>query len=196
MSNLPKTVYAKTIEEWRAWLQKNHGKENKIGFIRYKKHTGKPSLTHMEAMKEAICFGWIDTTINRLDDEKYIINFAKRNKNSKWSNNTLSYAKELIKQGKMSPAGLEAYKHGLSKPTHDFGIPNNPQTPNDLMRALKQIKADKNFELFPPSYKRALLRWLLRAKLPETRKRRINAIVNLAKNNDKTAFYTKKDKLS
>jgi uncharacterized protein YdeI (YjbR/CyaY-like superfamily) len=194
MPNLPKTVYAKTREEWRAWLQKNHEKESKISLIRYKKHTGKPSPTHMDAMKEAISFGWIDTTIKRLDNEKYIINFAKRNKNSKWSNNTLSYAKELVKQGKMSPAGLEAYKHGLSKPTHDFGIPANPQIPDDLMEILKQTKTNDNFHLFPSSYKRALLRWLLRAKLSETRKKRIGEIVNLAKNNDKTAFYTKKDK--
>jgi uncharacterized protein YdeI (YjbR/CyaY-like superfamily) len=194
MSDLPKTIYAKTREEWRAWLQKNHEKESKVSLIRYKKHTGKPSPTHMEAMKEAISFGWIDTTIKRLDDERYIINFAKRNKNSKWSNNTLSYAKELKKQGKMSPAGLEAYKNGLSKPTHDFGIPANPLTPKDLMEKLKQAKTNNNFELFSPSYKRTLLRWLFRAKLPETRKRRIDAIVNLAKNNDKTAFYTKKDK--
>ena len=194
MSNFPKTVYAKTKEEWRAWLQKNHEKESKIGLIRYKKHTKKPSPTHMDAMKEAISFGWIDTTIKRLDDEKYIINFAKRNKNSKWSNNTLSYAKELVKQGKMSPAGLEAYQQGLSKPTHDFGIPANPQIPDDLMNILKQTKTNDNFHLFPSSYKRALLRWLLRAKLSETRKKRMSKIVNLAKNNDKTAFYTKKDK--
>lgn len=194
MSNLPKTVYAKTREEWRDWLQKNHEKESKISLIRYKKHTGKPSPTHMDAMKEAISFGWIDTTIKRLDDERYIINFVKRNKNSKWSNNTLSYAEESVKQGKMSPAGLEAYKQGLSKPTHDFGIPANPQTPEDLMKILKQTKTDEKFNLFPSSYKRALLRWLLKAKLSETRKKRICKIVNLAKNNDKTAFYTKKDK--
>jgi uncharacterized protein YdeI (YjbR/CyaY-like superfamily) len=194
MTDFPKKVYAKTKEEWRAWLQKNHEKESKISLIRYKKHTGKPSPTHMEAMKEAISFGWIDTTIKRLDDEKYIINFAKRNKNSKWSNNTLSYAKEIKNQGKMSSAGLEAYKRGLSKPTHDFGIPANPQIPEDLMKILNQTKTNYNFHLFPSSYKKALLRWLLRAKLFETRKKRLDKIVNLAKNNDKTAFYTKKDK--
>lgn len=196
MSNLPKKVYVKTREEWRAWLQKNHKRENKISLIRYKKHTGKPSPTHMEAMKEAICFGWIDTTIKRLDDEKYIINFAKRNKNSKWSDNTLGYAKELEKQGKMSPVGLLAYKQGLSKPTHDFGIPANPSIPENLKKVLSQTKTDKNFDSFSSSYKKSLLRWLLRAKLPKTRKKRINMIVDFAKNNDKTAFYTKKDKLS
>lgn len=194
MAHIPKTIYAKTKEEWRKWLEKNHEKKNRIGLIRYKKHTGKPSPTHPEAMKEAISFGWIDTTIMGLDNEKYIINFVKRNKNSKWSNNTLGYAKELEEQGKMSLAGLEAYKQGLLKPTHDFGIPVNPKVPKDLMKILKQTKTDKKFKLLPSSYKRALLRWLLKAKLLETRKKRIKIIVNLARNNDKTAFYTKKDK--
>lgn len=119
MASPNKTFYAKTRDDWRKWLKKNHEKEKKIGLIRYKKHTGKPSPSHKEAMDEAICFGWIDTTVNRLDDEKYIINFAKRNINSKWSYKTLSYAKEMKKQGKMSPAGLSAYKHGLSKPPQD-----------------------------------------------------------------------------
>src|SRR3989344_7228006 len=114
-----KKFYAKTREDWRSLLQRNHEKGSKVGLIRYKKHTGKPSPTHQEAMHEAICFGWIDTTVNRIDDEKYMIKFSKRNKNGKWSDNTLRYAKQLIKEGKMSPQGLAAYKLGLSKPTHD-----------------------------------------------------------------------------
>lgn len=180
-----KTFYAKTREDWRAWLQKNHEKENKIGLIRYKKHTGKPSPTHMEAMHEAICFGWIDTTVNRLDDEKYIINFSKRGKNAKWSNNTLSYAKELQNQGKMSPAGIQAYKIGLSRPTHDFGIPKNPDTPEDLKNELKTKDLLNKFNSLSNTQRRTLLRWLYRAKLPETRQRRITSIVNLAKSHHK-----------
>lgn len=187
----PKKFYAKTRKEWRAWLKKNHKKESRIALIRYKKHTGKPSPTSREAMEEAICFGWIDTTAKRLDDEKYIINFAKRTKNSKWSNNTLSYAKKLKRQGKMFPSGLLAYKQGLSRPTHDFGIPLNPSVPDDLMKLLNKTKTRKNFELFSPSYRKTLLRWLLRAKLPETTKKRMNSIIDLAKNNNRKGFYKK-----
>ncbi|MFA6887970.1 MAG: YdeI/OmpD-associated family protein [Candidatus Woesearchaeota archaeon] len=185
MLNLFKTTYAKTREEWRTFLEKNHEKEKKIRLIRYKKYTGKPSPTHKEAMEEAICFGWIDTTVNKLDDERYTINFVKRSNKSTWSNNTLRYAQELKKQGKMFPAGLSAYKHGLSKPTHDFGIPINPPIPKDLIEILILKRLRKNFDLFSPSYKRTLLRWLFRAKLLKTRKKRIRAIVSLAKNNNK-----------
>ena len=107
-----KQLYAKNRTEWRSWLKKNHKKEKNIALVCYKKHTGKPSLTHRESMEEAICFGWIDTTIKRLDDEKYIRNFARRSKNSKWSRATLGYAKELIKKKKMSLEGIRFYKEG------------------------------------------------------------------------------------
>ena len=189
MSNPSKVFYAKTREDWRVWLKKNHKKEDKVGLIRYKKHTGKPSPIHREAREEAICFGWIDTTIKRIDDKKYVINFVKRSKNGRWSNNTLRYAKELEKQGKMFPAGLSAYKLGLSRPTHDFGIPVDPIIPSDLVEILSKTKTSKNFDSFSQSYKRTLLRWLFRAKLSETRKKRIDAIVNFAKNNNKKTKY-------
>ena len=70
MQSIPE-CYAGTREEWREWLRKNHKKERRVYLISYKKHTGKSSVSHREALEEAICFGWIDTTVKRLDDEKY-----------------------------------------------------------------------------------------------------------------------------
>jgi len=119
----PKRFHAKSLDEWRKWLEKNHQKETKIALVKYKKHTGKPFFTHKELMDEAICFGWIDTTVKRLDEEKYIIHFSKRGKSSRWSNATLSYAKEMIKKGKMAPFGLVMYKEGLKKPVLDLILP-------------------------------------------------------------------------
>ena len=78
-----KAFYPKNRQEWRNWLEKNHDKEKKVAVIKYKKHTGKPSISHKESMEEAICFGWIDTTLKRLDDERYGVTFVKRNKNSR-----------------------------------------------------------------------------------------------------------------
>ena len=71
-----KTIYTKNRKEWRKWLLKNHKKENKVNLIKYRKHTGKPSVTSKQAMEEAICFGWIDTTMKRLDDERYMQRFS------------------------------------------------------------------------------------------------------------------------
>ena len=75
-----KTFYPKSRQEWRDWLQKNHQKEAKVTVIIYKKHTGKHFIAPQEYMDEAICFGWIDTTVKRLDDERYQRNFVKRTK--------------------------------------------------------------------------------------------------------------------
>ena len=110
-----KKIHANSRQEWRKWLEKNHLKEDSVYLIRYKKHTGKPTLTPKEAMEEAICFGWIDTTVNRIDEERYAQRFVRRNKNSRWSNNTIKYAKRLMKERKMSPFGIKMFKEGLKK---------------------------------------------------------------------------------
>jgi len=175
--------------DFRKWLVKNHNKETKVEVIVYKKHTGKSSPSHKELMEEAICFGWIDTVIKRLDENKFIRTFSKRNKNSKWSNNTIQYAKDLIKQGKMTSVGLKFYKEGLKKPTHDFGIPKNPDMPVELKNALgKNKKARENFEKFIPSIKKMAYRWILRGKREETRTKRVKLLVERAKNNDNRVF--------
>ena len=184
-----KQITVLTRDNFRDWLAENHNHETKIEVIVYKKHTGKPSPSHKELMEEAICFGWIDTTIKKLDEHKYIRTFCKRNKNSKWSNNTIQYAKDLIKQGKMTPSGLQYYKEGLKKPTHDFGIPKNPNMPSELKNALgKNKKARDNVEKFTPSVKKMAFRWILRGKREETRTRRIKLLVERAKNNDNRVF--------
>jgi uncharacterized protein YdeI (YjbR/CyaY-like superfamily) len=176
-------------EDFRKWLAKNHEKESKVSVILHKKHTGKESPSHRELMGEAICFGWIDTILNRLDEDRYIRNFSRRNKNSKWSNNTISYGKELIEQGRMTPAGLKFYEEGLLKPTHDAGIPKNPSMPEELRKALdKDSKAKENFMNFAPSAKKMHYRWILRGKREETRIKRINFIVESAKAGKKNLF--------
>ncbi|MBX4212189.1 YdeI/OmpD-associated family protein [Candidatus Pacearchaeota archaeon] len=180
------SIHAGTKKEWRAWLKKNHKKEKKVALISYKKHTGKPSISHREAMDEAICFGWIDTTIKRLDDERYIRHFAKRGDKSRWSSATLKYAKRLIKEGKMSPHGLKMYKEGLKKPTIDAGLPTSDNLPDYLEKELrKHGNAYENFMKFAPSYKRTYIRWIARAIQPETRKKRIDEVIKRALENRK-----------
>jgi len=175
-----------TIEDFHNWLKENHEKESNAAIIIHKKHTGKPSITHRQQIEEAICFGWIDTTLKRVDEDTYQRKFVKRNKNSSWSNNTISYGKELTKQGRMFPQGTHFFKLGLAKPTLDQGIPKNPELPDELKKALdKNKKAKKNFDNFTPSIKKMTYRWLLRAKLPETRKKRVKKIVELALENKK-----------
>ena len=108
-------IYVRNREEWREWLKRNHLKESKVAIVIYKKHTGKPSLSQRESMEEAICFGWIDTTVKRLDEDRYIRNFSRRTANSRWSRNTRRYARDMMKEGKMSPEGMRRYKEGLAR---------------------------------------------------------------------------------
>ncbi|MFA7309766.1 MAG: YdeI/OmpD-associated family protein [Candidatus Paceibacterota bacterium] len=173
------TVYS--AKEFRAWLRKNHKKESKLAVVVHKRHTGKPFPTHREMIEEAICFGWIDTTINRLDEDTFIRHFSRRTDKSKWSDNTLSYAKRLAAEGKMSAEGMRFYTMGKGKPTHDHGIPKNPDIPIELKKALaKNAKAKRIVEAYAPSIKRAIFRTILRGKQAATREKTVKKIIAAA----------------
>ncbi len=188
---MPENKEVKSIEVFREgdfskWLEKNHEKENHVLVVLHKKHTGKMHTNAASLMREAICFGWIDTTSKKIDEDRWAINYRKRSKNSRWSYNTLRYGEELIKEGKMRPSGLKAFEEGKRKPPHDFGLPENPDIPEELKKALnRNKKAKDNFDKFSPSVKRTYYRWLLRAKLPETKKKRIEQIIRRSLINEK-----------
>ncbi len=181
-----KSLNISTRTEFRQWLEKNHDKKEKVQLVLYKRHTGKPAPTHRELLEEAICFGWIDTTIKKLDEDRYARFFVRRNANSKWSENTLRYAQQMIAEDKMTPIGLKFYQEGAKKPTHDHGIPKNPTMPCELKQALAQDKsAQTAFAEFPPSKKKMLYRWILSGKRPETRTKRVEKICKAAREGQK-----------
>jgi uncharacterized protein YdeI (YjbR/CyaY-like superfamily) len=183
---MEKQTHVKTRNDFRKWLEKNHEKENKVLVIKHKRHTKKPAPTHKECMEEAICFGWIDTTVKRIDEDRYANYFVKRTDKSRWSNNTLRYARELIEKGLMTPTGMKRYEEGLKKPVIDHGLPKNPDIPKDLRKELgRNKKALENFEKFAPSYRRIFIYWIESAKMKETRDKRIAKVVEKAKRNDK-----------
>jgi uncharacterized protein YdeI (YjbR/CyaY-like superfamily) len=165
-------------KEWRAWLRKNHLKERGVQLISFKKHTGRPFLRHKEAMEEAICFGWIDTTIKRIDEDTFARTFVRRGDKARWSENTLGYGKELLKKGRMSAIGKKRFLEGLSRKTHDHGRVKNPRMPSDLKKALgERPTIRKKFGAVPKSTKKFYFIWLSTAKLPVTRKKRIKEIL-------------------
>ncbi|MEK6890206.1 MAG: YdeI/OmpD-associated family protein [Nanoarchaeota archaeon] len=186
MDKIPQiTVYSR--QDFRNWLEKNHLEEKKVQVIHHKKHTGKTSMSHREGIEEALCFGWIDTIINKLDEEKYMRTFIKRGDKANWSTNTLSYAKKLLKEKKMHTLGIKRYKEGLKKKPHDFGRPKNPEVPEILKIELnKDKKLEETFNNFSPSYKKALLYYLMSAKLPETQNKRVKDILQRVKENKRS----------
>ncbi len=186
-----KEFYARDRQAWRKWLEKNHAKEKNVRLVLYHKGSKTPSVRYDEAVEEALCFGWIDSKANKRDEESYLQLFSKRNPKSKWSKSNRERVEKLIAQGKMTPAGLELID--LAKQTGTWTALDPVQEsviPEDLQQAFdRNAKAWQNFSAFPPSSKRIILEWILNAKRPETRQKRIEETVTLAAKNIKANHY-------
>jgi uncharacterized protein YdeI (YjbR/CyaY-like superfamily) len=100
------TIYVTTREEFREWLEKNHRIKKEIWLIQYKKFTQKPSIPYVEAVEEAICFGWIDGFEKGMDDQRYAKRFTPRRQKSNWTDTNIERAQKMIEEGKMTEAGL------------------------------------------------------------------------------------------
>ena len=179
-------LYLKTREEWRKWLEENHSKAEEIWLIYYKKPSGKSRIPYTDAVEEALCFGWIDGKIKRINDDYYIQRFTPRRPGSKWSKLNMERVQKLIKKGQMRPAGLEAFNETDAKPHLIYDNKRYDQTviPDDLMNALKKNDlAFDNFMNFPPSCRKLYVFWLNSAKKEETRAGRIAKIIARSEKN-------------
>ena len=178
-----KQITIRTRAQWRNWLETHHLTEEKVFLVSYKKHTGKPSISHRESIEEAICFGWIDTTMKRIDDDRFGRYFVRRKPGAGWSRNTLGYAEELLQAGKMSPHGKAVYLEGKRKLPLDHDRPAEFTVPPDLATALaRHPAAEAAFAAWPPSAKKTHLSWLFSAKRQETRDKRIRQLIDAAEN--------------
>ncbi len=185
------TFYARTLKEWREWLEKNHHSENSVWLILYHKDSGKASIYYDESVEEAICFGWIDSIAHKRDDESKYQFFAKRKPKSNWSKANRERAEKMIDQKLMTPNGQKLIDLARKTGTWDALVDvQNSVIPDDLQEMLNQnLAALENFLAFPPSSKRIILEWILNAKKTETRQKRIEETVNLAAENIKANHY-------
>lgn len=188
-----KTTVAKNPEEWRNWLQQNHATEKSVWLIIYKKDSPTPSITYPEAVDEALCFGWIDSKPNKRDGESYYQFFSKRNPKSKWSRVNKDKIVYLTAQNRMAPAGIAmvnlAKQNGAWEALDDV---ENLTIPDDLAATLAQYpNAAQNFEAFPKSVKKGILEWILNAKTPETRTKRMVETATKAAVNERANQYRK-----
>src|SRR5215208_4566267 len=103
---ITRTVYVTNRADWRAWLERHHETETEVWLIYYKKHTGRSRIPYDDAVEEALCFGWIDSIVKRIDDEKFAQRFTPRKAKSEWSERNLIRVRALIREGKMTRAGL------------------------------------------------------------------------------------------
>ena len=182
-------VYLKTRAEWRKWLEDNYNKSQGIWFTYYKKPSGKPSVLYNDAVEEALCFGWIDGKIKRINEDYYIQWFTPRRRGSRWSALNISRAKKLIEQNLMQPAGLKEYELAIKNPAVQDRPENNPVLPDDLLNGLKENDvAYTNFMKFPPSTCKLYILWVNDAKKTDTRLRRIKKVVERSEKNIKAGI--------
>jgi len=180
-----KTFYASNRKAWRKWLEKNHQTSPGIWLIYYKKSSGKKRVPYNDAVEEALCFGWIDSTIKSIDDESFMQRFTPRKPKSGWSGLNKKRIEKLIAEGLMTEAGLEkieiAKKNGSWESLDGIYAPAEQlHIPGDFNKALsKNKKANPNFENFPLFTRRQFLYWINAAKRPETRKARIAIAVKM-----------------
>jgi len=182
----PMEFYAKTRIEWREWLKEHHSESEGIWLIYFKKSSGKPRIPYNDAVEEALCFGWIDSKIKKINDEYFVQLFTPRKRGSRWSKYNIDRVEKMIKEGKMEPPGLLAFREAIEKPAliYENRSGGEPLLPEDLADALKRnSKAVENFRNFPPSARRMYILWLNNAKRIETRAIRITKIVDFAEKN-------------
>lgn len=171
--------------EWRKWLEENHNSKQSVWLVCYKKKSNKPTIEWSNTVDEALCFGWIDSKRKPIDDEKFIQFFSKRKPKGTWSKVNKEKIKQLIDNGLMKKEGLKIIE--TAKRNGSWIILDEVEElkiPKDLAKEFKNKKGSQDFFLgLSRSVKKAILQWLVLAKRPETRQKRITEIAELAGQN-------------
>ena len=181
-------LYFKEPADWRKWLEVNHLKDITVWLVFYKKASGKPAMKYEDALDEALCFGWIDSIIKNIDNEKYVRKFTRRKEDSKWSELNKKRTEILIKGKRMTPYGMSkinyAKKNGQWYKDNRLRI--SFDIPAEFEAALnKDRKAKINFENLAPTYRKQYIGWITTAKLEGTKRKRINESIKLLSRGEK-----------
>ena len=183
---ITKMAYAADRSEWRAWLEINHATEKEVWLVYYKKETGKPCATYEESLEEALCYGWIDSLIQKINEEKYARKFNPRRAGSKWSELNKHLVAKLVKEGMMTEAGLARVDFDLP-PAEGKRPKRTPLPLPDWLKAglMSSPKAWDNFIHLPASHQRNYIGWVSQAKREETRQRRIQEAIQMLEKNER-----------
>ena len=171
-----------TIEDWRAWLQGHQAGAKEIWLVYFKKESGRPGLDYQDTLDEALCYGWIDSLIKKLDDNSYCRKFTPRKAESNWSAANKGRVGELIAAGRMTPAGLALVEAAQANGCWERPerTPINDQMPEEFAAALAQNPiAHDFFESLPHTAQREYVIWVAMAKRPATRQAHIEEALRL-----------------
>ncbi|MBX4204675.1 MAG: YdeI/OmpD-associated family protein [Candidatus Doudnabacteria bacterium] len=178
----------KTSQEFRKWLRINHAKSQGIWIRFYKKASGVKMMNYLEALDEVLCFGWIDSLVNRFDEKSYIQKFTPRKSKSMWSQINRDKVTKLILEKKMMPAGLAVIAAAKEDGRWDnaYASPKSAVAPEDFLTALKKNKKAKAFfQNLSKANSYAIIWRITTAKKIETRKKRINDLIEMLARGEK-----------
>jgi len=176
-----KTFDAQSAAQWRNWLSEHHATDSEVWLVFHKRHTAQPSIAYEDAVNEALCFGWVDSLIKRLDEDRYARKFTPRTAASKWSTANRKRYAELQATGRLEPAGV------MRPPTNRSGdAPRPTEVPAYIQKALRAHPAAlRNFEKLPPSHRRQYVAWIDSAKQEATKLRRLDQALVMLESNQK-----------
>jgi uncharacterized protein YdeI (YjbR/CyaY-like superfamily) len=167
-------------DQWRSWLEENHTIKREAWLILYKKKYQDLGLALEEAVEEALCFGWIDGTLSPLNEQRYVLRFSPRTKNSIWSLSNIQRVEKLMSEGKMTDAGMQKVAEAKANGEWEAALRREQvdNIPEDLEEALREREGALSlYKVLPTSRKKLYIYWLQSAKRAETRQRRIQKIV-------------------
>jgi len=185
--NETEIFYPKSPADWRKWLEKNHLSKQSVWLVFYSKSSDKPSISWSEAVDVALCFGWIDSKKIKIDEETSHQFFSKRKPNSTWSKINKEKVQQLIEKGLVAQADLDIIE--IAKQNGSWAILDEVEEliiPHDLEKAFEKYKGSKDYFLsLSKTVRKMMLSWIVLAKRPETRQKRIDEIAELAGQNKK-----------
>jgi len=176
------TFFAADRAAWREWLERHHAARTQVWLLLHKKHVEEPSVRYDAAVEEALCWGWIDGLTKRWDERSYAVRFTPRKPGSVWSESNVERVTRMIAEGRMTPAGQALVDEAKRRGTWDEAASGRLEvTPPDLEAALAAVPAARErWTAWAPSHRRQYIYWVLDAKRPETRARRVAETVRRA----------------
>lgn len=191
-----KPIFFATPAEFRRWLKRHASTAEELWVGFHKKSSGRPSLTWPESVDEALCFGWIDGIRKSVDEESYTNRFTPRRKGSNWSEVNIRRARQLIRTGRMQPAGLRAFKARDPEKSRQYSFEQRHAARldgKDEARFRRHAAAWTFFESQPPGYRRLAIWWVVSARREDTRTRRLNTLIEDSTNGRRLAPFRRPD---
>ena len=189
---ITKSFIPKNQKDWRKWLEKNHTHEREVWLVYFKPESGKSNIDYETSVEEALCFGWIDSLIQRIDEEKYARKFNPRRLGSQWSETNKRRVLKIIREGRMTEAGMAKVTFDVKQVHSSLPKAKRPvvEMPERVEQALRSNpRAWEAFQKISPSYKRNYVLWLLNAKKPETFERRLKLLIEEVMSGKPTSMH-------